>query len=157
MSTFSKRPHVPTYRLHKATGQAIVTLPDGNGDRRDVYLGVHDTEESRRASDPVISEWMANGRRPARAAACPGGLSINELVIAYWRWAETYYRHPDGTATTEREDIRLALRRLREMYGDTDADAFNGLSLETLRERKIAEGLCRGRINRDVARVKRAF
>jgi hypothetical protein len=39
----SRQPHVPSYRRHKATGQAIVTLPDGLGNRRDVLLGRHGT------------------------------------------------------------------------------------------------------------------
>jgi hypothetical protein len=33
----AKKP--PSYRLHRQSGQAIVTLPDGLGGRRDVLLG----------------------------------------------------------------------------------------------------------------------
>lgn len=42
------RKSVPSYRRHKASGQAIVTLPDGHGRRRDVLLG---TEEELIAGD----------------------------------------------------------------------------------------------------------
>ena len=37
----------PSYRLHKQSGQAIVTLTDGLGGRREVLLGKFDTLESR--------------------------------------------------------------------------------------------------------------
>ena len=54
----AKHAHVPSYRLHKATGQAVVTL-----DGRDFYLGKHGTAESREAYDRMIAEWLASGRR----------------------------------------------------------------------------------------------
>jgi hypothetical protein len=43
----SRRPSVPSYRLHRQSGQAVVTLPDGLGGRRDVLPGRHGTPESR--------------------------------------------------------------------------------------------------------------
>lgn len=46
----------PAYRLHKPTGQAVVTL-----DSRDSYLGRHGTEPSHGACDRLFSEWLANG------------------------------------------------------------------------------------------------
>jgi hypothetical protein len=47
----------PSYRKHKASGQAIVTL---NGE--DVYLGPFGSRESRREHDRVIVEWLTRGR-----------------------------------------------------------------------------------------------
>jgi hypothetical protein len=43
----------PSYRLHKQSGQAVVTLTDPSGRRRDVLLGRHDTPESRREYDEI--------------------------------------------------------------------------------------------------------
>ena len=43
----STRP--PSYCLHKASGQAVVTI-----DRKDRYLGVHGTSESRLRYDQLI-------------------------------------------------------------------------------------------------------
>ena len=48
---------IPSYRLHKSTGQAVVTLGG-----RDVYLGKHDTESSREAYERAVIEWQAYGR-----------------------------------------------------------------------------------------------
>lgn len=42
---------IPSYRLHKASGQAVVTL---NGTH--IYLGKHESEASRRSYDKVIAE-----------------------------------------------------------------------------------------------------
>src|SRR5687767_11996289 len=49
---------VPSYRRHKQSGQAIVTLS-----RKDHLLGTYGTKESRTSYDKLISEWVANGRR----------------------------------------------------------------------------------------------
>jgi hypothetical protein len=53
----SKGIRVPTYRQHTQSGQAIVTLPDGLGGRKDVLLGKYGTKESRTAYARVIAEW----------------------------------------------------------------------------------------------------
>jgi integrase len=152
-----RRNHVPTYRLHKQSGQAVVTLPVGQGGRRDVLLGPHGTPESQQEYARVIAEWSANGRHLPPPPGSPTGLSVNELILAYWPFVETYYRHADGTPTNEVGNIRLALRRLKTLYGCTPAADFDSLSLEALRAEMIREGLCRNRINKDVARVKRLF
>ena len=107
----------------------------------------------------VIAEWETTGRRLPKDAAARGGhvLTVNELILAYWNHVESYYRHIDGTPTSEQSNIRQILRRLRIMYGHTRAAAFDGQALETLRAHMIEEGLCRKRINKDTARVKRLF
>jgi integrase len=51
----------------------------------------------------------------------------------------------------------LALRPLKKLYGHRPAAAFDTLALETVRQQMIAEGHCRNRVNKDVARVKRLF
>jgi hypothetical protein len=47
---------VPSYRRHRQSGQAVVTLTDGLGSRKDVLLGKHGTAESRAEYARVISE-----------------------------------------------------------------------------------------------------
>jgi hypothetical protein len=78
----------PSYRLHKPSGQAVVTL-----DGHDVYLGKHDTPESKAEYDRQIAEWLANGRRlPSQhGEQTSSDLSINELLLAYYRHVEGYY------------------------------------------------------------------
>ena len=40
------RKHVPTYRIHKQSGQAVVTI-NHNGKRREILLGKYGMPESR--------------------------------------------------------------------------------------------------------------
>jgi integrase len=153
-----RRLSVPSYRLHKQSGQAVVTLPDGLGRRRDVLLGEFGSPASRQEYARVIAEWEANGRRVPRAEAPRAvDISINELLLSYIQFCEAYYRHADGTPTSEADNIRLALRPLKRLYGHTPAAEFDSVALEALREEMIREGHCRGRINRDVSRVRRLF
>ncbi len=138
-----RRNHVPAYRLHRQSGQAIVTLTDGLGARRDVLLGKHGSAESRAEHARVIAEWELAGRRlPGLAGP---GLSVNELLLAYWRFAEGYYRKNDRP-TTQLERIRQALRPVRELYGHTAAAEFGPKALKAVRERmlRLPCGHCRG-------------
>ncbi len=155
----SRRPKaLPSYRLHKQSGQAIVTLTDGTGRRRDVLLGQHDTGESRAEYLRVVGEWEATGRRlPAAGDGADAGLSVNELLVAFLRHAEQHYRTPDGNATTELRDYKLTLRPLRELYGLLPAADFSPLKLKALRFRMVETGLTRGVVNQRVGRVVRVF
>ena len=51
----SRHPRIPSYRLHKPTGQAVVTI---NG--KDFYLGKHDSPTSHAAYKRLVAEWLAN-------------------------------------------------------------------------------------------------
>jgi integrase len=151
----SRRKLVPSYRHHKQSGQALVTLTDGLGGRKDVLLGKYDSEQSYEAYQRVLAEWQRAGRQLVQQAT--SGLSVNELILAYWPQVEEYYRHPDGKATSEVANIKLALRWLRQLYGHTRAADFKGVALEALRGKMIEAGLCRNRINKDISRIRRMF
>lgn len=58
MSPTTLQRSVPGYRLHKASGQAVVTL-----DGHDHYLGKHGTPESAQAYEQLVATWLAHGRR----------------------------------------------------------------------------------------------
>src|SRR5262245_5227637 len=106
---------VPTYRRHKASGQAIVTLPDGLAGRKDVLLGKWKSTESRAEYRSVIAEWEAAGRlSPRSVAEAQTEISINELILHFWPWAEQHYRHVNGTPTGELKEWKPSLRPLRE-------------------------------------------
>jgi len=50
---------VPSYRLHKATGQGVVTLAG-----KDHYCGKHGDAASRRKYQELVASWIASGKRP---------------------------------------------------------------------------------------------
>jgi len=74
-----------------------------------------------------------------------------------WEWVQGYSRHTDGSPTGEVRNIRDGLRCIVRLYGDSPANAFDGMALEAVRNRMIEDGLCRNRINKDVSRMKRVF
>jgi hypothetical protein len=84
---------VPAYRLHKSSGQAIVTLCG-----KDICLSSHGTPQSQEKYRRVIAEWLANGRQLPKA---PANLTINEIAAAFWTHAERYYHNPHSESTSE--------------------------------------------------------
>jgi integrase len=126
--------HVPTYRLHKQSGQAVVTLTDGLGGRRDVLLGKYGSTESRTEYARVIGEWEANRRRFQSPAA---SLSINELLVAFSRHAEQHYRDVDDQPTDEVKNLRDALQPLKDLYGTLPAAEFSPLKLKAVRQKLL--------------------
>ena len=146
---------IPKYRLHKGSGQALVQI---NGVR--VYLGTYDSEESKEKYQRLVSEWLSNGRQrvspPAADPQAKAALPIKELILAYWRFAESYYSK-EGKPTKELICMREAIRPLRRLYGHTKASEFGPKALKAVRQYMIDEGLSRGVVNRRVGRIKRAF
>jgi hypothetical protein len=126
------------YRLHRQSGQAIVTLTNGLGTRRDVLLGPHGTATSRAEYARVLAEWEANGRSvvPPIQPGPAGSVSVAEVLLAYLRYAEGYYRKNDKP-TSQVERIKLALKPMRELYGHTAANDFGPKALKAVRERMI--------------------
>jgi integrase len=145
---------IPRYRLHKPSGQAVVTL-----DGKDLYLGRHNSPESLAEYRRRTSEWLTNGCRSPTPSTEPSGLSdstINELLLDYLGFADGYYRK-DGKPTKEPALLRLSFRLLRELYGHTLAREFGPLALKTVRQAMINAKLSRTEINRRVGRIVRAI
>ncbi|MBL8800282.1 MAG: site-specific integrase [Planctomycetia bacterium] len=147
------RSAVPSYRKHKQSGQAIVTLTDGLGSRHDVLLGPHGTAASRQEYARVIAEWEAAGRTIPHTVATPD-ITINELMLAYWRFAEGYYRK-NGEPTSQLDRIRLALKPVKELYGLALVRDFGPLALKAVRQKMIDAGWVRLYVNACVGCIRR--
>ncbi len=150
----SPRQRVPTYRRHRNSGQAVVTLSG-----RDFYLGPHGSKVSRLEYDRLVGEWLASSRC-LPPGLDPGGneanLAVSELLRAYWRFAKGYYVK-DGRPTGEMHCIKRVIRAVRELYGHTNAAEFGPLALKAVRQKLIDEGLARTSTNQNVSRIKRIF
>ena len=118
---------VPSYRRHKPTGQAVVTI---NG--QDLYLGNWNTAASRAEYDRLIAEFLANGRQLRSGIES----TFVEIINAYRKFAERYYRK-NGEVTREFGCIKEALKIVRELYGRTSADEFGPLALKAVRQRML--------------------
>lgn len=142
---------LPAYRLHKATGQAVVTL---NG--KCFYLGRHSTPASVAAYDRTIAEWLARGRIPRRdePTQC---VTIGDILDAFTAHARIYYRHPDGTPSDEFKSYGLAIRPLRTLFAALPAAQFGPLALKQVRENMIGRGWSRKVINRQIGRLRSLF
>jgi len=141
---------VPSYRLHKQSGHAVVTL---NG--RDHLLGKHGSAASKKKYRQLTSEWLSNKDLPPRDTGAD--LTISELVLAFWKHAKKYYRKPDGSRTSEVGVYRPLLRLLREMYGKTPAAEFGPRRFKTLLQEMVTRGRCRKSINKHRFRIINTF
>lgn len=135
----------PAYRLHKRSGQAVVTL-----DGRDHYLGSYSSDlsdPSRRQYDRLIAAWLDGGRRMPGSAATPR-MTVADLLDRFWSYAQTYY------AGGELGHYRWLVHRLREQSGAMFMDDFGPLALKRFREGLVADGRCRIYTNKLIGRVR---
>jgi integrase len=135
----------PSLRLHKPSKQAVVTI-----DGKDHYLGSWGSKRAQIEYERLMGEWSANG---GVSKANERAVTVAELVLAYRKFANTYYAAP----SREVAQIRLALRPLVEKYGHTFARDFGPLALKAVREVWIEAGLARRYINQRVGRIVRAW
>lgn len=146
---------IPFLRLHKASGQAVVTVR-----RRDIYCGKFGSPEADRAYRQILASLVANGpetvglqprsgsrSRPATSAVHQ--LTVNELLLAYDDHAQTKYPPP----SRELEAIRPVIRAVRELFGEKPAADLGPLDLRTIRQSWINAGLARPTINKKTRRV----
>ncbi|MFO0957083.1 MAG: site-specific integrase [Isosphaeraceae bacterium] len=78
------------------------------------------------------------------------------MVLAYLRHCDAYYVK-NGKPTSEPVNIRLAMRPLRQLYGQKPAREFGPVALKAVRQAMIDSGLCRSEVNKRVRHVLRAF
>src|SRR5262249_7622563 len=121
----------PSYRLHKPSGQAVVTLSG-----RDVYLGRYGSPESRAEYDRVVAECRAAGRHLPGPGEKPGDRLIVELILAFDRYAESH----SPPTSREPENYRLSLQPLRELYGHTRVGDFGPKALKAVQRRMVELG-----------------
>jgi len=149
-SSMSKR--VPSYRLHKPSGKAVVTI---NG--KDYYLGVHNSKESKLAYARIIGEyksaWLSYGIEVAKT-------SMAMVMADYLDFCEQHY---SSTRANETLQSIIALRYLAD-YEDTAACEFGPLKLKAVRNKMLDDvgavsrrKLSRQYVNKMVDRIRRMF
>lgn len=147
---------VPSYRLHKPSGQAVVTIRTPDGGERDVYLGKHNSPESRAEYARVVagigSAPTPVDRRP------PASVTVAEVCVAFLTHADGHYRRADGTPTVEPREFKLTIRVVRDAgLLDLPAAEFGPKKLRFVRDEMIRKGWCRRLVNQRTDRLKRVF
>ncbi len=145
---------IPSYRFHKASGQAVVTIAG-----LDQYLGPHGSAESRNVYDRLIAEWLAGGRRPPVRQVEAAPLTIIELIDGYLAHVEKHFPNRDhpGRPSKEYNHSVTAAGPVRRLYGTTPAAAFGPLALKAIQVEYIKLGWSRLYINNQVDRIGRMF
>jgi integrase len=149
-------PKQPKYRHYKPKDLAVVRI-----DGRDVYLGRYGSPESHEKYRRVVGEWFMTGvapsPQPKRGGAAAGdGPTVNEVMLGYVRFVDGYYVK-NGKPTSESGMVKLSLRVLRRLYGETPAADFGPLALKAVRQGFIDAGLCLNEVNRRTRHVVRFF
>ncbi len=146
------RPNIPSYRRHRSKGRdrAFVEIAG-----RRHYLGQYGTSESRRRYHQLVARWIAGDRSLTGAKTHP--LTVAELGRRFVDHARTYYRRPDGEATSEVHSYGRVLELLEKLYGDLSAAEVGPRALRAVRDRMISEGWCRRHVNKQTSRLRQVF
>lgn len=148
---------MPGYCHHKASGQATVTLSG-----KTYYLGPYGSLVSRAEYDRLTAAWLAGGRR----LPTHDELTIAELMVRYIDFAQRHYSR-NGHPTKEVDNVKVALRLVRQLYGPLLVTEFGPLKLKTIQSMLAAgytdskgnavAAIARRTVNARVASVKRMF
>src|SRR4029077_19247107 len=96
------RQRPPAYRFHKARKSAVATVGGKN-----IYLGPYGSLESYQQYLALISRWLTAKFVNAVSASldrAPAEIPVAELILRYWKHAESYYIK-NGQATDEQYAI----------------------------------------------------
>ena len=75
---------IPSYRHHKPSGQAVVTLSG-----KDHYLGQHGSPGIHQAYDRLVAEGWSTVNVPLEPPGHHPDLTVNELLLTYWGHVQT--------------------------------------------------------------------
>jgi integrase len=142
---------VPKSHHHKASGQARVRI-----EGHDHYLGPWGSPEAEAEYRKIVGEYLVSGQTPHRTDTPAPLLSVNELLLAFLRHAQTHYVK-NGRVTAEYDCFKSALRPLRELYGMINADDFGPVALKVVRQQMIAAQWTRRYVNKSICRIRHVF
>ena len=151
----AKGERLPSYRLHKPSGQGVVTLAG-----KDHYCGKHNTAASKKRYRELVAEWLAGDKRPLKLKAPidddEDALSIAELAVQFEQWAKNRYVK-NGKQTQEPGVIHYALKPLVEMFGALPVNSFGPLALRKVRSTMVARNMTRITVNGFVHKIRLCF
>ncbi len=151
-----RRSSVPKYRLHKPSGQGVVTVRTAEGGRKDVYLGPYNTPDSLSEYRRVLAT-VAAGEEVRPPVPPPAEVTIAELLLAYLKHARQIYQRPDGKPTGTFHSIGRAIRPVRELYAHVPVSEFGPKDLTVVRAGMVEKGISRKVVNARVQTIRKVF
>jgi integrase len=149
-----RKSQVPPYRLHRGSGQAVVHI---NG--RDVYLGVHDSPESKEKYQDIIRKLLADRAKAEMdyVVRFHVDITVAELAAKYLPYAEAYYVK-GGKPTSQIGTIKNTITKvLLAEHSHLEAVRFGPIALKACRDAFVALGLARTEVNRRVGLIRGMF
>lgn len=141
----------PSYRLHKKSGRAVVTL-----EGRDIYLGPFGSPESLRKYGQLLAGQTAAPPKQNPVEQEEADRPLIEVLAAYWAFAKDYYVK-SGKPTNEQDALKLVIRDARILFGNEPVNSFGPKKLKAVRQLWIDRGQCRTTINKNMRRLTRIF
>lgn len=143
--------YVPAYRLHKSSGQAIVTLSSS-----DHLLGPFGSPESKTKYYRLVAEWIEGGRKPLGISppqndAVVPTATVKDLVDAFTAHVDGTYRMNGAS------HIKRCIRFASEYFGRVKVDDFRPTMAIKCREQMIASGWTRNGCNRGLMIIRMMF
>ncbi|MEN6558486.1 MAG: site-specific integrase [Thermoguttaceae bacterium] len=146
----SKPGFVPAYCLHKPSGRAYVRIHG-----KVVYCGDYGTAKSKAEYGRLVAEFSASSGCTVSEVPV-SGLTVVELVAAYLDYARCYYQK-NGKPTRSLENVKLAMRPIKTLYGREPVATFSPLALLVIQKTLADEGCTRSYVNKRVGMIKRMF
>lgn len=160
----NRKKTVPSYRLHKQSGQAVVTLACKiSGKRRDIMLGEYESPESRIAYAEAIAQWERDGRvldnSPKPEPIRHDETTVAEVMLDWWEGVLKRYAvaDPEGRLPSHLYSYRVVVRLVRATCGNLPASRFGPKRLQEVRQAMVDEGWKRSHVNSNAAVIVRAF
>lgn len=136
----------PAYRLHKASGQAVVTIA-----KKDFYLGPHGSAKSHEAYGRLIGTAQSTPASEPTIEPTIAEMPLSRLIHAFWEHAQTYY------VGSELQHQKKLCTRLRLFAGHLLVREFGPKRLREFRQTLIGEKRARTYINHCIGRVRAIF
>jgi len=143
-----KKIRVPSFRLHKPSGQAVVTMSG-----KDFYLGRYDSADAKQRYLKLLAEWEAANR-----SSCFGEpverLTMAQVALSYLEYAQDYY----GPGSREYVNLKLAVKPLSALYADHSARSFGPAEFKSCRQWWLTNpDRTRQYVNKQVKRLLRVI
>lgn len=142
---------IPSYRLHKPSGRAVVTI-----DGKNHYLGQYGTKKSHQEYNQLMARWFAGGQKLLPE---PVQCSVKCLAAKYLLHCEQYYVSEETEEpTSELKQVELAMKPLVALFAELPVGEFGPRAFKALREHILdTSDLSQDGVNRRMRHVVCCF